>query len=195
MKNKDYSNIIDHIILQLYRYFKQQDIKMLFCTLSKSCSSENIQKHEEELKNIRDLRDIYPKHKLILKEYCLHNSFDALYYRHHLDMMLNISKKGDIIYLDTLQHQIVRENSLGIIMKKLGIQSVANENTTYSTLNILPIEEVVSTLKEHVHIFDKFFAKKFATEICVLATNDKIAKNSSLKVLPKHLLREVCRWF
>ena len=81
-------------------------------------------------------------------------------------------------------------------MENIETEISETENIVSTNNATVPIENVIERTKKYVNIMDyNSCINKISSETIVLATNDRIGRNSSLKVLPIHLIREICRWF
>jgi hypothetical protein len=199
----------DFIIIHIHRYCCRKDIKILFCFVHKLQPStdlsnfigEEIQKicdenYEQQLRCVKFFKKLYPGHKVVISDHYTEQMI-CRFKDHFLSSALRIAKIGDVIYSFNYKGQIVRENDIIFFTRR--IKNIHTNRRDIETINlytkILNIEELISRTKCYVSIFDyNFCLKKDAIETVILTTNNRIAQNSSLKVLPKHLLREILRW-
>ena len=202
------------IVNKIYSYCCRKNIKVLYCTIHRLTPSEDFinifgdrilemceANYNEQLESLRYFRKIYPEHKVVFKDsYYNEVDEDLRFEVEDLRSALKFMRKGDIFYTFNPRNQKMKEYDIMFFKNRLNKNRLSETEkrtikTTFS--RTMEIEEVISIAKEHdVSIVDfNFYKKKISAETIALATNDRIAENSSLKVLPRHLIRQICTWF
>lgn len=198
----------DLIIINIHRYCCQENIKILYCFVHRLHSTvlfnfigEEFQKicdenYEQQLRCIKYFKKLYPNHKVMISDHYAEH-ITCRFKDNFLSDALRIAKIGDVVYSFNYKSQIVREKDIIFFTRR--IKNINTNRRDIETINlytkILDIEELKMRIKCYVSIFDyNFCLKKNAIETVILTSDNRIAQNSSLKVLPKHLLREILRW-
>ena len=204
-------NNFEHDILsKIYDYCYRTDIKIFYCFVHKlkppedflNLMGEKIQEicdknYEEQLETVKQLKKFYPEHKLICND--LLSEFIGNYELGTMDMGLTITmmKRNDVLYIFNHENQIVTESRI-ILFERImqNIPTSVSDTLNISRQNqMVSIENVIERTRNYIEILDyNDYLRKASINTIILATNNRISANSSLKVSPKHLLREILLW-
>jgi hypothetical protein len=202
----------NEIIKKIYDYCSVQDIKILYCAINRDHEYDEVKKKffeindERQTESLKYFMKIYPCHKVI-REYGKFRFYNIL------PATMKVMKRGDIFYTFDLEKQIIRSNDITLFRRRienipmgpilffdcldrrLRIENYMTGQVMYVNNDILNIDEVIERTKEYISIIDfNLYKKKISTETIVSVTNERIGRDSSVKVLPKHLLRQICLW-
>ena len=195
----DIVNFDIKIASMIYGYCKTHDIKTFYCFIYENKMNSQYSAEEQDMKHslILQLKERYPEHRFIYNIwfYTTHCYYETCY----IFSILEIILKGDIALFHSYSNQFVEESDIILFerrMENIETEISETENIVSTNNATVPIENVIERTKKYVNIMDyNSCINNISSETIVLATNDRIGRNSSLKVLPIHLIREICRWF
>lgn len=208
------------VIKKIYNYYRSQGFNILYAyTYSNGCccykklnsalspeeanviSNIHQDNYVRQLESLKYLSRIFPNHKVIKSDYIQHSY--AGNYSHHggrcLHYAMKIMEKGDIFHCFNPEIQSVQKCDITMFIRNLENIPTSDDEKTNITMTedkYLTLDEVRTLTKNYITITDqKFYNKKIVIDTLILATSKRLGENSSLKVLPPHLLREIGRWF
>jgi hypothetical protein len=198
---------------KIHKYCRRLGFNMLYVYMHKEIHFPNNLSREEfeivsgvhddnyrkQVESLRYLCELFPNHKVIREDYHSQGKKDYTYERIFLNCAMKIMQKGDIFYTFNLENQHVKESD--IILFNMTLENtppsydeerdIERQHGRQLTLN-----ETRNLTKDNITLLDReFYNKKVSIDTLVLATSKRLGENSSLRVLPPHLLREIGRWF
>lgn len=196
------------IVTEIYNYCRRKEIKILYCfkhklnpsmlfsnylgnQIHKLCN-ENFQ---EQIDMVDYFKKIYPTYKVISNDD--HTSDDLDYDLDKISSMLKLMNKDDIVYVYTTENNVFYERDIILFERRMNniFTDINERRIIMRNRKQISLSEVVSRTQDFIKIIDRdFYNTKISIDTLVLATNNKLAKESSLKILPKHLIREISRW-
>lgn len=204
------------IVRKIYKYHRSRGFNILYAYIHMdSCYSRpnalsadevdaiwNIHhiNYARQVESLKYMHRIFPNHKIIRLDYTLNFRLDDYSYNCRcLCNAINIMEKGDIFHCFNPGNQNVQTCDIILMDRKLENIPTSNDekvNIMMNNTRCLTLDQVRMHTKDYITITDeKFYSKKITLDTLVLATSERLGENSSLKVLPPHLLREIGRWF
>jgi hypothetical protein len=202
------------LVNKIYRYCCEKEIKILYVYMhrphsipSPLFSDEELDaieltiqaNYERQVNSLNYLRRLFPDHKVIHSDFKEHE-YDSVDYDYScLSRVMKMMKRGDIFYTFNIKTQRVLGSDVILLTKRF-----ENIPTTHhEVMNIrrhnhiqMKFEDIKTLTEDYITLLDQdFYYKKSAIDTVVLAAHNRISENSSLKILPPHLLRELARWF
>jgi hypothetical protein len=192
----------ENVINEIYNYRRTQEFNTIYAYIHKDyynsrmfCSNREIQ-----LESLEYICKLFPNHKVIRSDYYSptyapydHRKFNQFKFA------MKTMKKGDIFHCFDMEHQGVQASDIIILNRTLENVPFANnerQNIVLNNANQLTLDEVRMLTENNLTMTDReFYYKKITLDTLVLAASERLAENSSLRVLPAHLLREIGRWF
>lgn len=198
------------IMFEIYNYCKREDIKILYCFVYKLIPPEDFSdflgkdindlcetNYKEQLRSVEHLRKMYPTHKIICNDPYAEYVDDYPIKNTDVSFALKMMKKNDVLFTFNHGSQIMREKD--IVFFKRRIENVFTgliEKRNINRLNTrFSIKRVIEETRDYIEILDyEAYLRKASVDTIVQVCDDRMSKDSALKVLPKHLVREICRW-
>lgn len=184
----------------IYSYIHRQFHSVLFPTLleeeNQIIESTIEDNYQKQIDSINYLRTLFPNHKII-DTVIGEDVFDSYTYRYEcLSRVMRIMKKGDCFYTFNVENQRIKESDVILLTKRFkNIPTPYAEIMNIRRHNSARCSNFRILTENYITILDQdFYYKKIAIDTLVLATHNRISKNSSLRVLPRHLLREIGMW-
>ena len=204
-------------VTEIYNHCRKHKINTLYCFIYGTIDPEDLlgdknhkrhfsnsieyfeENYDAQLDVLRYLKRNYSNHRFVYNHFLYINHLND--YSTHLcniSEILKIAEKGDIIFSHSYPDQIVKERDI-IFFERIMENIMTHEDESIvieRQISEVSIENVIERTKKYIEFIDhNSYIKKTSIETIVLATSDTIAKDSSLKVLPKHLIRQICTWF
>ena len=206
----DLDEFENKIAIEIYNYCKRENIKILYCFAYKLIPPEYFSdflgaevdnlcetNYNEQLRAMEHLKKMYPTHKVICNDPYVDDVIDYIIGNNDIRFALKMMKKNDVLFTFRYNNQIIREKD--IVFFKRRIENVFTGMTEKRNINRLnarfSIERVIEETHDCIEILDyEAYLRKASIDTIVLVSDDRMSKDSALKVLPKHLVREICRW-
>lgn len=204
------NNIEHDIISKIYDYCSRENIKIFYCFVHKlkppkdffNLLGEKIQEicdknYEEQLETVKQLKKFYPEHKLICNdlfaEAIEHYELGTM----NMGLTITMMKRNDVLYIFNHENQIITEGRIVLFERIMqNIPTTLFDTINFSRQNqVVSIENVIERTRNYIEILNyNDYLRKASINTIILATNNRISANSSLKVLPTHLLRKISLW-
>lgn len=216
LQTRDYlQETTDRILARkIYRYCCEKDIKIIYAYTHKQSTtrlapifseeefdviSRTFQtNYQKQLDSLNYMAKLFPDHKII-RSFCdVNDDYDDDYDTRCLSITMTIMKKGDCFFTFDAKNQQMEGASIVLMTRRFENlpTTPAQRRNIISNSGILSLEELKILTKNYITILDKdFYNKKITIDTLVLATHSRVSKNSSLNVLPRHLLRQIGMWF